>query len=80
MAGRMTRRRRGSLLASRKSGGTAEAAKKLFPETLYVNHEDDGGDGYFIAQNDIEYFDDTDAVAIYELKDVRRKRVEHLLM
>lgn len=62
-------------------------AKKLskkevaaFPKTMFIRREDDDNDGpYFIADEDGSAAEDGDAVAIYELREVRRKRVAHSL-
>ena len=65
---------------AKKVKGTALAAAKLFPTEIYVGFEQEGEDHYPIANLDIEPFDDTQAVGVYELKEVRRKQIEHSLL
>lgn len=61
--------------------GTAEAAKKEFCDVLYVTREGDGdGDYYFCASDGLTTIEDTEAVAIYRLEEVRRKVVTHDLI
>lgn len=51
---------------------------KTFPKRLYVHFEkddnDDGG-GFFSADETIQSKDDGDAVAIYELREVKTMKV-----
>ena len=61
--------------------GTAEAAKKVFPVTIFVRHENpDNDEGYFLVDADITNAEDGEAVAIYTLQSVSRKQVEHSLI
>jgi hypothetical protein len=52
--------------------------KGLFPKLIYVTHEGDE-DPYLSADSVLDSFDADKKVAIYELREVKTKRVDHWL-
>jgi hypothetical protein len=66
---------------SKRVRGTAEAAKSKFPREIYVRREEDTDGSFFLlADEGIDAADDGEAIAVYELKEVQRKSVEHRLL
>lgn len=55
--------------------------QRTMPHEIYVVREGiDGVETYLMASEDIEGFEDTQLVGIYELKRTARKQVEHSLL
>jgi hypothetical protein len=50
-------------------------SKKNFPRELFVKISEDGEDKYFVADKDSEFAEDGEFVAIYDLQEIRRKKV-----
>ena len=51
--------------------------KKEFPKKLFVQVIEDGSAKYFLAETDFESADDGALVAIYERKEILKKKVMH---
>lgn len=60
---------------------TRKKAAEKFPATIYVNREQDtnSDDSYLLASEDTSMVDDGQPVAVYELREIRTKRVAHSL-
>ena len=53
---------------------------KKFPKSVFVKWEDDSNDTYLLVVDDhTDKIEDGEAVAIYELREVKTKRVTHEL-
>lgn len=55
-------------------------ASKKFPKTIFVRREVEGADEYLIADTNADAADDGDAVAVYQLVSLRKKRIVHSLV
>jgi hypothetical protein len=63
----------------RKGRSKSTKAAKQFPADLYITHAGDGDGEYFDVSTTAEAAEDGESVAIYELKEVRRKKITHEL-
>ena len=63
----------------KKVASATKAVATVFPETIYIRHEDDDDGGYFVAETTTEEADDGELVGVYTLQVVKTKSVAHAL-
>jgi hypothetical protein len=55
------------------------AKPQKFPKTIYVKREQDQNSSYFLADESPDSVEHGERVGIYELQEVKTKRVDHSL-